>query len=116
MDGVTIYIAKALICFAQTCHPVLLGEDTAPGVYDMKVLWVASPGYGPNVLEYDRAPDGSWFAIHQTFTGGRVDRSKLYDKQASVRRRVTNGCPNVQPHVYQQIFNDHRFKKLTILP
>lgn len=116
MDGVTIYLAKALLCFAQTCHPVLLGEDTKPGVYDMRVLWVASPGYGPNVLEFDRAKDGSWFAIHQTYTGKGVKREHLYAQPAAKRRFVTNGCPNVQPEVYQQLLNEHRMDKLTIVP
>lgn len=116
MDGVTIYLAKALICFAQVCHPVLLGENTQPGVYAMRVLWVASPGYGPNVLEFDRMKDGNWLAIHQTYSGNGVKRAHLYTQPAANRRHVTAGCPNVQPEVYQQLLNDHANATLTIVP
>jgi hypothetical protein len=49
MDVVTIFIAKALICFGGTCHPVLLGERTPTGVYNMSILYTQQPGYGGEV-------------------------------------------------------------------
>lgn len=104
MDAVTIFLAKALICFQGTCHPVLLGEDTEPGTYRMAVLHTDQPGYSGNVLMYHRDHRG-WFAIHKTFDSPATRRrTQLYHTgNPADRRYVSNGCPNVEPHVYEQL-------------
>lgn len=104
MDTVTIFLAKALICFQGACHPVLLGHHTEPGTYPLAVLHTDQAGYGGDVLQYHRDHRG-WFAIHRTFDSPSTRRrAKLYHTgRASDRRFVTNGCPNVEPEVYEQL-------------
>lgn len=101
MDAVTIFLAKALICFQGVCHPVLLGENTHPGTYDMNVLLTDQRGYGGDVLMYD-SDDRQWYGVHRTYNNLPA-RERLYSRDAEARRYVTNGCPNVQPEVYEQL-------------
>lgn len=102
MELVTVFLSKALICFSATCHPVLLGPQTQPGNYVLKVLHTQQPGYGGDVLMYD-ANDREWFAIHRTYNLGNVRRAHLYANTTPRQRRVTAGCVNVQPAVYTQL-------------
>lgn len=113
MDVVTIFLAKAVICFQGVCHPVLLGKNTKPGTYDMVVVHTKQPGYGGDVLYYDRDRTGR-YAIHRTYANS-PRRVRLYSAPAAARRYVTNGCPNVQPEVYQRLYDCCRRQKLVIV-
>lgn len=116
MDAVTVFIAKALICFANTCHPVLLGDNTRPGTYDMSILYTEQPGYGGDVLVY--ADDGdAWRSIHRTYTlDRRRDREALYANTTPEQRTVTAGCVNVEPELYQDLRDNYRNLPLIIMP
>lgn len=114
MDYVTVFIAKAMICFAQQCHPALVGPDTIPGEYDMSVLYTQQAGYGGDVLVYDQN-ETEWYAVHRTYDRDRRrDRSLLYDREAEYRQ-VTSGCVNVQPEVYENLRERYRNARLLIL-
>ena len=116
MDAVTVFIAKALICFANVCHPALVGENTTPGTYDMSVLYTEQPGYGGDVLMYDQ-DERSWSAIHSTYTlDPRRRREELYYGTNAAQRTVTAGCVNVEPEIYQDLRVNHRQRKLIIHP
>lgn len=115
MDPVTIFIAKALICFANTCHPVLLGPDTRPGTYEMNILHTQQAGYGGDVLMYD-SNETMWYAIHRTYDYGAVrDRARLYRDTTPEQRMVTAGCPNVEPHVYEELKANYLNSPLVIV-
>lgn len=113
---VVIYLGKALICFANLCHPALIGDDTRVGQYTMAVLETSQPGYGGDVLMYD-GNEEEWYAVHRTYTRDRRrDRSVLYDGTTPAQRRVTAGCVNVEPEIYDQLRRDYSTSRLVILP
>lgn len=116
MDAVTVFIARALICFANTCHPALVGDHTVPGTYEMSILYTDQPGYGGDVLMYDQ-DRRSWSAIHATYTlDSRRDREQLYYNTTPAERTVTAGCINVEPHIYEQLRDQYRRERLIIQP
>ena len=115
MPPVTIFLAKALICFQGACHPVLLGHDTRPGTYPMVVMETQQKGYWGEVLVYYREPTG-WWGIHKTYKPLWNKRDPLYAGPASGRRYVTGGCPNVQPAVYNALRECCANSTLTIVP
>jgi hypothetical protein len=95
---ITVHLTAAVICFATSCHPVIVGRTTEPGRYGIDQKIALDPRYGGLVLEFDH--DGySWTAIHRTWPG----REHLYAKPAQYRRTVTDGCVNVQPEVFDQL-------------
>lgn len=116
MDAVTVFVAKALICFAGQCHPALVGHDTIPGTYDMSILYTQQRGYGGDVLMYD-SDDRSWNAIHSTYTlDPRREREELYLNTSAAERTVTAGCVNVEPEIYQDLRDNYRNLPLIINP
>jgi len=110
---VTISIAKALICFQATCYPVLLGKDTKPGTYQMTVMHTQQRGYGGDVLVYDHR-GYAWYGIHRTFANSPRRKALYHGTTAEQRRNVTNGCPNVEPHVYAKLKDCCRHLPLVI--
>ncbi len=114
MDAVTVFLAKALICFAGNCHPALIGHDTVPGTYDMSILYTQQRGYGGDVLMYDQ-DDRNWYGIHRTFDN-LPHRERLYSRDAEARRYVTQGCVNVEPDVYEDLRDNYRGLPLIIQP
>lgn len=116
MDVVTVFVAKALICFAGQCHPALVGNSTTPGTYDMSVLYTQQPGYGGDVLMYD-TNDTEWMAVHRTYVrDNRRQRERLYLDTSPDQRRVTAGCVNVEPEIYEDLRDNYRSQKLIIAP
>lgn len=116
MDVVSVFLSKALICFAATCQPVLIGDDTKPGRYELHAFQTNQPGYGGDVLLFDHDATG-WFAIHRTYTLGNTrNRPQLYSGTTPAQRTVSAGCINVQPEVYEQLKDCCTGKTLVILP
>lgn len=117
MDAVTVFLSKAIICFAGACHPALVGERTAVGTYEMGVLHTSQPGYGGDVLMYDRN-ENEWFAIHRTYRHNRVqNRHTLYHgTTAAQRRNVTSGCVDIEPETYEALKDCCRRQPLHIVP
>ncbi len=92
---VDVFLAKALICFAGTCHPALVGRTTPIGEFQLRPLAISAPQYGGDVLEFARDSQGDVFAIHRPPTSKR--RQLL---AAFYRPAVTNGCINVTTETY----------------
>jgi hypothetical protein len=116
MDVVTIFIAKAVICFGGTCHPALVGDRTEPGTYSMNILYTQQPGYGGDVLVFDEK-EHSRRAIHRTYTlDRRRNREVLYDGTTPDERTVTAGCVNVEPELYEELRDNYRNLPLIIVP
>lgn len=116
MTSVTVYLAKALICFAGQCHPALVGVSTPTGAFDLKERQVSASGYGGDVLQFDEDDTFVW-AIHRVWTGNpkeaRIQRLQSSDPK---RRLITNGCINVMPEVYEQLKDCCSASELVIEP
>lgn len=98
----TLYLSLALLCLGSECWPALVGEDTVPGFYNLQLLPVEEPEYGGDVLVY-RETMTAIYAIHRTYPG----REKMYTLPASRRRFITNGCINIEPHVYDRLVGEY---------
>lgn len=103
---VTVFLAKALICFSSVCHPVLIGDGTKPGEYQLIPREVLAEGYGGNVLQYDEN-DQMVFAIHRVWTGipSERRRERLGSSSVAMRQGVTKGCINVSEEVYESLLD-----------
>lgn len=118
MNTVTVFVAKALICFAGQCHPALVGPTTPPGEYSLVKRYVASPGYGKNglVLQFKETED-TVYAIHRPYELDRqTDRRKtLQSKNPAERRVVSKGCVNVEDAVFDNILEGN-YRSVVIFP
>lgn len=106
--SVIISIALATMCFTNSvgvseCHPVLIGNNTVPGSYNLVERRVLSPGYGGNVLKY-RETETSIYSIHRTWLGKPSQRrlERLASPNPSYRV-ITEGCINVEPAVFDRL-------------
>lgn len=108
---VFVDVALALICFAaspaeeRVCHHALVGPDTPKGSYQLQQRLVNDPLYGGDVLQFREDPK-EVFAIHRVWLGRPAERRAERLKSSKVSdRRVTMGCINVSPEVYQQLLD-----------
>lgn len=103
---ITVFLAKALICFSGACYPALVGDDTKEGVYQIHRRHVISPGYGGDVLQYDVQGDAV-YSIHRVWTlkPSERRRERLESGVTSDRIGVTNGCVNVTEEVYEKLLD-----------
>jgi hypothetical protein len=101
---IEVLLAKALICFAGQCHPVLTGNLTPVGVYELSERRTDQPGYGGSVLQFKETKTVV-YAIHRVFPyDKRMNRAEVLKTAVpSFRRHVTMGCINVEPAVYEQL-------------
>ena len=101
---VTIFLASALICIADQCHPALVGRATPVGSFPLVQRFVQARGYGGDVLQFADTPTGL-LAIHRVWLGRPAQRraQRLASGDAGQRRDVTDGCVNVMPAVYEAI-------------
>lgn len=100
---VTVDIAAAVICIASQCFPILTGSDTPRGDFTLQHRYVLSPGYGGDVLQFKES-DTHVYAVHRVWMGNpeqrRLERLANPDPR---QRRITQGCINVAPEVYDQL-------------
>lgn len=114
MGIVEVFLAKAIICFSGVCHPVLIGENTKPGEYQLVQRYVLSEGYGGDVLKYDEDKTFVW-SIHRVWTlNPKERRRERLLGPASERRYVSNGCINVDEAVYESLVDCCSNAKLVI--
>jgi len=100
---VVVDIAAALICFASTCHPALVGTDTPKGEFELKQYSTTLEGYGGDLLVF-KQEGRSVFAIHRVFdVPGQQRISRLRSPYAKHRVSITGGCVNVTPEVYEAL-------------
>ncbi|GAA4016530.1 hypothetical protein [Actimicrobium antarcticum] len=101
---VLVSLAAASICFMGSCFPALVGERTPSGTFSLSQQQISEQGYGGDLLVFQEDRKNLW-AIHRVYTLNpkerRVDR--LNANRVEQRVRVTKGCINVLPDVYQRL-------------
>lgn len=95
---ITVFLGKALICIANICHPTLVGDTTPTGQYQIVQRFVEDEKFGEDVLKFHENDD-SIFAIHRI----TKQRMKYMNNTPDVRNKITSGCINVTPDVYEII-------------
>lgn len=102
---VLVNLALATICFGQPqhCYPILYGDKTPRGEYHLNLRLTLSNGYGGDVLQFTES-DKVVLAIHRLWmlnpSQHREERIKSNNLQ---ERKITNGCINVLPEVYEKL-------------
>ena len=110
---VFVHIAAALICVGTTCHPALVGPGTPRGEFQVIHYSTSDPGYGGDLLAFKETPD-DLYAIHRVIDvpgQRRLVRLKSSDPR---RRKITGGCINVDPAVYDELVKCCYRSKLVI--
>jgi hypothetical protein len=100
---VLINLTLAVICFGSNmeCHPILYGDKTPQGEFAMVVRVTPQVGYGGDVIQFHK-DEKQIYAIHRLWT--RSPQQKREERISSPdisRRKISNGCINVQPEVYE---------------
>lgn len=105
---VIVDIALALICFSgngeePVCHHALIGSTTPTGTFTLQQRIVNDPLYGGDVLQFKEDPK-EIFAIHRVWLGNPKERrtQRLASAKAAYRK-ITKGCINVSPEVYEML-------------
>jgi hypothetical protein len=101
---IVVSLAAASICFAGTCYPALVGDNTPAGTFTVSLQQVTDPGYGGDLLVYRENTRYIW-AIHRVYTlNPAEDRlTRLRSGRVELRRAITKGCINVMPEVYERL-------------
>lgn len=101
---VVVDLALAVICFMNQCYPVLVGPHTPQGTFQLDHQATPEPGYGGDLLVFKEGPSQLW-AIHRVITARASERrlERLQSTHADARRRVTHGCVNVMPQVFDSL-------------
>lgn len=111
---VVVHIGVALLCFAQQCHPVLIGKDTPMGEYTLNQRLVSDPLYGGSVMQFK--DDGlEIYAIHRVWLGKPKEHRAERIKSINPKDRIiTNGCINVEDSVYNELITNYQGSHLII--
>jgi hypothetical protein len=117
MGPVTVYLAQAIICFSNACHPILYGNATPTGTFQLVERKVTQPGYDGSILQFQQDSAGYVWAIHRVWTRNpnQMRMYRISTPQVS-DNRITNGCINVMPDVYYDLLAHYSNAQLTILP
>ena len=115
---VLINITLAIICFGSNmeCHPILYGDKTPIGEFEMVVRVTPQVGYGGDVIQF-HSDEHQIYAIHRLWT--RSPQQKREERIASPdpsRRKISNGCINVMPEVYEELKSCCLNQELKIIP
>jgi hypothetical protein len=114
MMDVVVDVAAALICFASTCHPALVGNDTPRGEFTLAPYTILDPRYGGDLLVF-KHDDSGVYAIHRVLDlPGQQRLARLRSPYAKHRITITAGCVNVDPEVYGQLMDCCSGSKITI--
>ncbi len=111
---VVVDIAAAIICFAATCHPVLVGAETPRGEFQLIHYSTTDRGYGGDILSF-KETDDALYAIHRVIdVRGQRRPARLKSGSAKQRNRITGGCINVEPGVFDDLVKCCYGSKLVI--
>jgi hypothetical protein len=106
---IIVNIILATICFTQTpdgpqeCHNALIGSDTPRGTYTLQQRLTNDPFYGGDILQFREDPD-EVYAVHRVWLGRPYEHREKRIKSPDARvRRITKGCINVEPEVYEEL-------------
>lgn len=99
----------ATLCFTaqsggiEECHPILVGKDTPVGEFTLNKRITESPGYGGDVLQFKDTPNAV-FAVHRIYLlNPKEQRAKRLKSSNPADRKITFGCINVDPAVYERL-------------
>jgi hypothetical protein len=107
-------VAAAIICFAAACHPVLVGNETPRGEFQLTHYSTKLRGYGGDFLSFKETSD-CLYAIHRVINvPGQQRPARLKNPDPKLRNGVTGGCINVDPAVYQELIKCCYGSKLII--
>jgi hypothetical protein len=115
---VFVNLGKAVICFAHTCFPALVGPTTPAGIYDLTHYATEAPDYtyGGDILVFREDNDDVW-AIHRVINiPGQHRKERLAGGNVHKRRNITLGCINIDPVVYEKLVDCCSNSKLYIIP
>jgi len=102
---VVVNVAAALICFANACHPVLVGQETPRGTFELEPYTIQDSRYGGDLLVFKHDQTGV-YAIHRVLdVPGQQRLARLRSPYAKHRIMVTTGCVNVDPLVYDELMS-----------
>ena len=111
---VIVDVAAAVICFAATCHPVLIGAETPLGEFQLTHYATSARGYGGDLLSFKETKD-QLFAIHRVIdVPGQQRLDRLKSRSVKRRNKITGGCINVAPEVYDDLLKCCYGSKLII--
>lgn len=114
LPEVLVDVAAAIICFAAACHPVLVGNETPRGEFQLTHYTTKLRGYGGDLLSF-KETDSYLYAIHRVIdVPGQQRLTRLKSPDAKRRNAVTGGCINVEPAVYQELVRCCYGSKLVI--
>lgn len=110
--SVLIDLSVGVICFMSNCYPILFGDSTPTGEFDLK-HFKASQFYGGDILVFQETAD-SLFAIHRVIDVPGQDRlNRIKDPNIS-QRKITGGCINVDEVVYSELIECCSTSKLVV--
>jgi hypothetical protein len=111
---VFVNLAAAIICFAGTCHPVLVGPETPRGEFQLIHYSTPVKIYKGDFLAFKETSD-ALYTIHRVVNPPGQERLARLKSQ-DVRRRtgITGGCINVEPAVYEELVKCCYASKLVI--
>lgn len=111
---VFVNLAEATICFTEKCYPVLVGPGTPRGEFQLIHYTTRDPGYGGDILSFKETSD-ALYAIHRVINvRGQQRLARLKSKNARDRNRITGGCINVDPMVFNELIQCCSTSKLVI--
>ena len=102
---VIVNLTLAVICFGSSmeCHPILYGDKTPQGEFQMVMRVTSQVGYGGDVIQF-HADDKQIYAIHRLWTRSpQQQREQRIASPDVSRRKISNGCINVQSEVYEKL-------------
>ena len=99
----TVFIGKALICFASQCFPVLTGADTPIGEYPLIQRITNQDGYEGDVLQFLEKTDRV-YAVHRVWGPDKKRRMRILSSANPADKTIiTKGCINVDSAVYSEL-------------
>jgi hypothetical protein len=100
--SIIVDVAAAVICFASSCYPALVGKDTPRGEFKITHYATRQRGYGGDILSF-KETERDLYTIHRVIhVPGQNRHARLKDSNPQ-NRLITNGCINVDPVVYKKL-------------
>lgn len=111
---IIVDLAAAMICFAATCHPVLVGPATPRGEFQLTHYKTPIKIYKGDFLSFKETSD-SLYTIHRVVNvRGQERLARLKSPDVKRRTGITGGCINVEPDVYEELVKCCTGSKLII--
>lgn len=106
MSLAIVSLKLAVICLANQCYPVLVGEHTPTGSFPVTHMATTEPGYGGDVLQFAE-DDRLAYSIHRVWLGNPKQHreARLRSDRPEDRVDVTHGCINVDPTTFQALLD-----------